>query len=68
MASAVYFARLKAGSDGSATARVQQLFDAAQFDRLVTADAPAAIKLHFGEEGNDSDVPPRRSSGKLSIR
>lgn len=58
MASKVYFARLKAGSDGSAIARVQQLFDAAQFDHLVTADAPTAIKLHFGEEGNDSYVRP----------
>src|SRR5674476_1634506 len=58
MASQVYFARLKAGSDGSAIARVQQLFDAAQFDHLVTADAPTAIKLHFGERGNDSYVRP----------
>jgi hypothetical protein len=31
MASQVYFARLKAGGDGSAVARVQQLFDAAHF-------------------------------------
>ena len=58
MASAVYFARLAGGSDGSVIARVQQLFDAAHFDRLITADAPTAIKLHFGERGNDSYVRP----------
>jgi len=58
MASSVYFARLKAGGDGSAIARVQQLFDEAHFDRLITANAPTAIKLHFGEEGNDSYVHP----------
>jgi hypothetical protein len=58
MASQVYFARLKAGGDGSAVARVQQLFDAAHFDQLITPDAPTAIKLHFGEPGNDSYVRP----------
>jgi len=59
MASHVYFARLKAGgSDESIIARVQQLFDAAHFARLIEADAPTAIKLHFGERGNDSYIRP----------
>jgi uncharacterized Fe-S center protein len=59
MASAVYFARLKAaGSGGSTIDRVRQLFDAAHFGHLITVDAPTAIKLHFGEQGNDSYVRP----------
>ncbi|MGZ4852495.1 MAG: DUF362 domain-containing protein [Halobacteriota archaeon] len=59
MASAVYFARLKAGGRGeSIIARVQQLFDAARFDRIVASDAPTAIKIHFGERGNDSYIHP----------
>jgi hypothetical protein len=59
MGNAVYFARLKAGgTDESTIARVQQLFDAAHFDRLITADSPTAIKLHFGERGNDAYIRP----------
>ncbi len=59
MASAVYLARLKAGGrDESVIARVQQLFDVARFDRLIVDDAPTAIKLHFGERGNDSYIRP----------
>ena len=34
------------------------MFDAAHFERLITEDAPTAIKLHFGERGNDSYVRP----------
>src|SRR5450759_3683480 len=52
MASQVYFARLKAEGDGSAIARVQQLFDAARFARLVTADANT---LYTGSRQNAID-------------
>jgi len=59
MVSTVYFARLKAGSaDEGAVTRVRQLFDEAQFDTLIEPDALTAIKLHFGERGNDSHLRP----------
>jgi uncharacterized Fe-S center protein len=59
MASTVYFARVNAGSkDESAIAHIRQLFEAAQFDMLIEADALTAIKLHVGERGNDSHLRP----------
>jgi uncharacterized protein len=58
MVSTVYFARVKAGKDESAIARIRQLFEAAQFGTLIEADALTAIKLHVGERGNDSHLRP----------
>jgi uncharacterized Fe-S center protein len=59
MASTVYFARVNAGSkEENASARIRQLFEAAQFDTLIEADDLTAIKLHVGERGNDSHLRP----------
>ncbi len=57
--SEVYFAGLRARDPGqSMTAKVGRLFDAAGFDDLVVMGAPAAVKIHFGERGNDSFISP----------
>jgi uncharacterized protein len=38
--------------------KVRKLFDAANFQNLMDVDDIVAIKLHFGEEGNDSYISP----------
>jgi uncharacterized Fe-S center protein len=55
----VYFAGLRARDPGQSTAaKVRKLFDAAGFGACIEPGAPAAIKIHFGEEGNDSYINP----------
>jgi hypothetical protein len=59
MKSEVYFANLRAFSDQeSTTAKVQRLFDCAGFSDVVHKDDRTAIKLHFGERGNDGFISP----------
>jgi len=59
MKSPVYFASLVARSDQESTvAKVQRLFDAAGFSSCVQKHDRTAIKLHFGELGNDSYISP----------
>jgi len=59
MKSAVYFASLRAHSDQeSTTVKVQRLFDRAGFSDVVARDDRTAIKLHFGERGNDGYISP----------
>ena len=59
MKSPVYFASLVARSDQESTiAKVQRLFDAAGFSSCVHKRDRTAIKLHFGELGNDSFISP----------
>ncbi len=59
MKSPVYFASLVARSDQESTvAKVQRLFDAAGFLSCIQKRDRTAIKLHFGELGNDSYISP----------
>lgn len=59
MKSPVYFASLRAFSDHeSTTAKVQRLFDHAGFAGLISPHDKTAIKLHFGEMGNDGFISP----------
>jgi uncharacterized Fe-S center protein len=55
----VWFAGLRARDPGqSSVAKIQRLFDAAGFGACIVPGAPVAIKIHFGEEGNDSYINP----------
>jgi len=57
--SPVYFASLRAHSDKeSTTAKVRRLFECAGFDKLIAANDKTAVKLHFGETGNDGFISP----------
>ena len=38
--------------------KVRKIFDAANFGNLMVEDELVAVKLHFGEEGNDSYINP----------
>ncbi len=59
MKSAVYFASLRAHSDQeSTTAKVQRLFERAGFSDVIAPHDKTAIKLHFGELGNDGFISP----------
>jgi uncharacterized Fe-S center protein len=55
----VYFASLRAYSDQeSTTMKVQRLFDRAGFSGIVAPHDTTAVKLHFGELGNDGYISP----------
>ena len=59
MVSDVYFSSLRAsGPDESKASRVRQLFSAAGFGGLIGEGDLTAVKLHFGERGNDTYVSP----------
>ena len=59
MKSPVYFATLRAHSDHECTtAKVQRLFDHAGFSDIIAPQDKTAIKLHFGEMGNDGFISP----------
>jgi uncharacterized protein len=59
MKSPVYFASLRAYSDQeSTTKKVQRLFDRAGFSGVVAPHDRTAVKLHFGERGNDGYISP----------
>jgi uncharacterized Fe-S center protein len=59
MKSEVYFANLRAYSDQESTiSKVQRLFDRAGFSDAIHKDDKTAIKLHFGERGNDGYISP----------
>ncbi|MCX6689832.1 MAG: DUF362 domain-containing protein [Methanoregula sp.] len=59
MKSPVYFASLVARTDQESTiAKVQRLFDRVEFRACVHKNDRTAIKLHFGELGNDSYINP----------
>jgi uncharacterized protein len=59
MKSPVYFATLRAHSDHECTtAKVQRLFDRAGFSDIIAPHDKTAIKLHFGERGNDGFISP----------
>ena len=59
MSSKVYFVDLRARSyKDSKIAKIADLFDAAGFNGILGRDMLTAIKVHFGEEGNDTFINP----------
>ncbi|MBU2490177.1 MAG: DUF362 domain-containing protein [Proteobacteria bacterium] len=59
MAADVFFARLRARKPKeNKTNRIRKLFDRAGFGNLITPGDLVAVKLHFGEMGNDSFLHP----------
>jgi uncharacterized Fe-S center protein len=59
MASPVYFAGIRAYSDQeSTTAKILRLFDRAGFASIISPHDRTALKLHFGEQGNDGFISP----------
>jgi uncharacterized Fe-S center protein len=59
MGSRVYFANLRARDEHASTAsKVRRLFDAAGFPDCIVPLDRIAVKLHFGERGNDSFISP----------
>lgn len=59
MASKVYFTDFRAkGYKQSKVQKIQRLFEAAGFASLITPGALTAVKLHFGEMGNDGYISP----------
>lgn len=59
MKSPVYFTNLRAYADHeSTTVKVQRLFDSAMFSDVIRNHDKTAIKLHFGERGNDGYISP----------
>ncbi|MDI6719798.1 MAG: DUF362 domain-containing protein [Methanomicrobiales archaeon] len=59
MESEVYFADLRARSaEENKIRKIQRLFDSAGFPGIVRRGDLTAIKMHFGEAGNDSFVNP----------
>ncbi|HMK54588.1 MAG TPA: DUF362 domain-containing protein [Methanobacteriaceae archaeon] len=59
MKSEVYFTDLVSrGKDDSKIKKLERLFEAANLDNIFQKDKLTAVKLHFGEEGNDSYINP----------
>ncbi|MBP2625396.1 MAG: 4Fe-4S ferredoxin iron-sulfur binding domain protein [Firmicutes bacterium] len=59
MSSKVYFVNLRARSPReNKISKIKKLYDAAGFDDLTQKNDLTAIKLHFGERGNDSYINP----------
>ena len=55
----VYFANMSARNPNDNTiSKINRLFDSAGFGETITRNSLAAIKLHFGEIGNDSYINP----------
>ena len=59
MTSTVYFAHVEVGQNGeNIINKVQYLFDIAEFGNFINEGDLTAIKLHFGERGNNSYINP----------
>jgi len=57
--SKVYFADIRARSEGtSKIEKIKNLFDKADFGELIDEDDFTAVKIHFGEHGNDGYINP----------
>lgn len=55
----VYFMDFRSRTDkDNKINKVKKLFDIAKFNDLMKEDELVAVKLHFGEEGNDSYISP----------
>ena len=72
MPSKVYFVNLRARSPReNKISKIRKLYEAAGFDDFVEKNDLTAIKLHFGERGNDSYINPvfvRQVVDKLKIK
>lgn len=59
MTSEVYFSNFRARSDKeNKITKLKKIFSGAGFDSLISNDDITAIKVHFGEEGNDTFLSP----------
>ncbi|MCW2277234.1 DUF362 domain-containing protein [Heliophilum fasciatum] len=59
MASKVYFANFRARKPKhNKIEKIRRLFAMAGFDQMIGQDDLTAIKLHFGERGNDTHINP----------
>ncbi|MDK2891697.1 DUF362 domain-containing protein [Methanohalophilus sp.] len=59
MKSKVFFTDLKVRKDFENTlSKIRRLFDAAGFESLIDKNELTAIKLHFGERGNEGFISP----------
>jgi uncharacterized protein len=59
MSSKVYFSNLRSRTENNnRVTKLRDLFDRADLGEVVTKDDLTAIKLHFGERGNDGYVNP----------
>ena len=59
MSSKVYFVNLRSRSPrDNKISKIRKLYEAAGFDDFVDKNDLTAIKLHFGERGNDSYINP----------
>ncbi len=59
MKSKVYFFDMRAGkASESISKKVASLFDKAQFKDIITENKLTAIKIHFGEKGNNAFIHP----------
>jgi len=59
MSSKVYFYNIRTRNDrGNKANKVASLFDQAQFGHILRKDDLTAVKLHFGERGNDGYINP----------
>lgn len=55
----VYFANLRARShEESKVEKIKKLFDRAEFKDIISKNDLTAVKVHFGEKGNDGFVSP----------
>ena len=59
MKSKVYFYNMRAGKAAeSISKKVSMLFNKARFKDIITEDKLTAIKIHFGEKGNNAFINP----------
>lgn len=59
MSSKVYFINLRSRTYGeNKISKIRHLFEQAGFNDLIQKDDLTALKLHFGERGNDSFINP----------
>lgn len=69
MTSQVYFANIRSRSKStSKVAKVNKLFEKAGFHNFLDEEDMVALKIHFGEEGNDGFISPvfaREVIGKI---
>ncbi|WP_321423061.1 DUF362 domain-containing protein [uncultured Methanobacterium sp.] len=59
MSSEVYFSNFRSRNQKeNKTSKIKRLFDRAEFGKFLQKDDLTAIKLHFGEKGNDAYLKP----------
>ncbi|NKO01005.1 4Fe-4S ferredoxin, partial [Weissella cibaria] len=59
MKSKVYFYNLRANkASSSLSSKVARIFDVAGFKNIIDKNDLVAIKIHFGEKGNNAYINP----------